>query len=136
MKTELTKEQSQHLIDLGVPEKMASSELVESMEQVYGDKPRIKIFTQTDLLEMLPKVIRIDAKDEFEYLTKRIGCNGNRPYYQTIKYNFYEKWTISYECDNSLNCGCLEYFVAEECIDALYNMAVWCIKNGFIKFNT
>ena len=53
----------------------------------------------------------------------------------SIKYNFYEKWTISYECDNSLNCGCLEYFVAEECIDALYNMAVWCIKNGFLKFD-
>lgn len=33
MKTKLTKEQSQALIDLGVPEKMASDELVEDLDR-------------------------------------------------------------------------------------------------------
>lgn len=71
MKEELTSEQSQHLIELGVPAEKATS-----IEQVPDyDNP---IFRLTDLLEILQKYKKI-----------------NKPL--TIKYDVCEeKWSVSY----------------------------------------
>lgn len=121
MKTELTKEQSQHLIDLGVPEKMASCELVESMEQVYGDKPRIKIFTQTDLLEMLPKYIDCEVEGT-KYAADFVFFWNNRFLHYEAGYDLFDMWDKSHRC-------------TDELIDALYELTVWCIANGYLKFD-
>lgn len=118
METKLTKGQSQHLIDLGVPEKMASSELVENLEQAYDDKPRPKIFTLTDLLEILPKEIMLD---------KEHGLDFGWDFYST-------EWFAQY-CDEDCFCAYEEaQYYAEELIDALYKLTVWCIENSHLNF--
>lgn len=112
MKTELTTEQSQHLIELGVPANKASM----TSNQLHGD-PYYNdyyqcIFTLTDLLEILPKEI-------------------GKPYAPEDKENLVvfwldDVWTAAY--------AMIREFYAEELIDALYELTVWCIENGHLKF--
>lgn len=120
MKTKLTKEQSQALIDLGVPEKMASDELVEDLEQAYDDKPRPKIFTLTDLLEILPKYIDCEVEGT-NYAADFICFWNNRFLHYEAGYYRYDMWDKSHRC-------------TDELIDALYKLTVWCIENGHLKF--
>ena len=110
MKTQLTKEQSQHLIDLGVPKEKTSQEDWTSYSPI-GVGFRYPIFTLTDLLEVLPK--EIEGEEYVEYL--RIGYTTDR------------KWQCYYTCFE-------DYFYGKELIDALYELAYWTIENGYLKF--
>lgn len=108
MKTQLTKEQSQHLIDLGVPKEKASDKIS------YGFLGYDPIFTLTDLLEILPKEIELDRKPKhFAQLN--------------ILYRL-RKWWVEYQ-DIILSVK-----IKEELIDSLYELCVWTIENKYLKF--
>ena len=111
MKTELTKEQSRHLIDLGVPEKMATRN---DYEIEMFDYP---VFTLTDLLKILPKEIKTE----------------DNIYWQTILWTgtSYFVGYRNHNTDRWLYQVCLK----DELIDALYELTVWCIENGHLKFD-
>lgn len=113
MKTELTTEQSLHLIELGVPKEKAS-ELQEWEDDLSkwthrGDP----IFTLTDLLEILPKEIKIENK-EYRLITE-----------------FSSQYTFAFYYRG--NTPSLGRQLNEEFIDALYELTVWCIKNKHLK---
>lgn len=110
MKTELTTEQSLHLIKLGVSKVKAST----------WTKDKI-IFRLTDLLEILPKEIF----DEFLYnqnylIMEYTGTQWHIGYGHIIPYEGY--------------FFLVEKFKEEE-IDALYELTIWCIENGHLKFD-
>ena len=113
MKNQLTKEQSQHLIDLGVPKEKASDKIS------YGFLGYDPIFRLTDLLAILPKEI---AHSKF-YM---IG-NG-------------EEWEVGYchyngeELYPSSDLDFKAFKTKEELIDSLYELCVFCLKNGYLKF--
>lgn len=110
MKTKLTKEQSQHLIDLGVPKEKASG-AISVAPMGYDVRGVVKVpaqpvFKLKDFLngEILPKVIRKGGY----FLT----IYGN-----VVGYAFdveYEGliWDVSFENE-------------EQLIDALYKLACW-----------
>lgn len=60
MKTELTAEQSKHLISLGVPEHFASMTANQLRGEPYYNDYYQEIFTLTDLLKILPKEIKFN----------------------------------------------------------------------------
>ena len=111
MKTELTIEQSQKLIELGVDAKLASD------EYGGGDCKIIPIFTLSDLLSILPKEIEDNGLtyglsiwvDEGEWHVK---------YHQT---------SLAYRPLSE------SYNESPELIDALYQLLIWTIENGYIK---
>lgn len=117
MKTKLTTEQSAHLIELGVPREKASLILpIASYEiediLVTNGKP---IFTLTNLLEILPKDIYTDRDYPFRIESWFVECAV--------------VWDIQY-------VGIAESFIQnKELIDALYELVVWCIENGHLKFD-
>lgn len=119
MKTELTIEQSRHLCELGLafPYKIAIHNGA-NVKTILGDEIpdpkgwyiRINI---TDLLEILPKEI-------------------------------YPAWLLRMDINNDKSCvyykdgvspKCTKVFYSTELIDALYELVVWCIENGHLKFD-
>lgn len=112
MKIRLTKEESQHLIDLGVPKEKASmtSNQIERGEVYYNDYYQ-EIFTLTDLLEILPKELS-DANTNEPKPTLQMAYIGveNDGYW----YGIYEN------CDKVI-VGT----ESKELIDALYQLTCW-----------
>ena len=112
MKTQLTIEQSKHLIELGVPKEKASIPL-DYIDVIY---PNIFIFTLIDLLEILPKEIYI----------------FDTPYYlnmvKTPKYSecFYACCNIRYIIEG--------FNKSDELIDALYKLFIWAFENNYISW--
>lgn len=101
MKTKLTFEQSQHLIDLGVPEEMAS-DIEEYNDPISQWTHRgASIFQLTDLLVILPKEI------------------NNRNDINMEWHSLMECYVVGY--------GSIETSrrFAKELIDALYQLACW-----------
>lgn len=119
MKTTLTKEQSQHLIDLGIP-KAKASDIEEYSDPISQWTHRgAPIFKLEDFLngEILPKEIMLDKEHGLDF-----------------GWDFYaNKWVAQY-CDEDYLClyEKAQYY-AEELIDALYELTVWCIKNKYLK---
>lgn len=117
MKTKLTKEQSTHLIELGVPYTKAGGRDVEYTDHIPR---RLPIFTIIDLLEILPKEIDISKF----YMIRRDG-----------------EWDVGYCYYNGdelypfhdLDFDSFKH--KEELIDALYELTVWSIENGHLKFD-
>ena len=110
MKTQLTKEQVDKLIELNVPEEKL---FVDIPHRADYDTPNV-----IDLLEILPKEI----KDE------RL-CIG------AAFLNFYalgEVWVASYEFLSFDS----EFMSREsqELIDSLYELLLWTIESGYLKF--
>lgn len=109
MKTQLTKEQSQRLIELGVPKEKASLQVLFEEDGPFDiwneDILSRPIFTLTDLLEILPREIE-DCPIEIIWEQKE------------------SKW-------NCIYAGLISQ-MSEELIDALYRLTVWCIKNKHI----
>lgn len=111
MKDKLTKEQSAHLISLGVPKEKATGNYSEI--EIF-DYP---VFTLTDILEILPK--------EIDYY--------NRPCELSIWFNrTYQKWYVGY-LDFSIFLEETR-FMKEELIDSLYSLCVFCLENKLLKF--
>lgn len=111
MKTQLTKEQSLHLIELGVLKEKASDESWTSYTPACVGF-RYPIFTLTDILEILPKEI----------------------VYQELKYQIRIEWDDEWYADY-VEDGYNSVITAksEELIDALYELCVWCLENKYIK---
>lgn len=134
MKTELTTTQSQHLIELGVPKTNATI-LGPLYKREDGLWDNHILFSCTDLLEILPKEIEIpvfyDGLEEPEYYIKyRIAFEWDSSDFEQIEpqYNAFYK-EIAF-----VPGGYLVKFSSEELIDALYELTVWTIKNGHLKF--
>lgn len=112
MKTTLDKIQSQHLIDLGVPREKAS--LQEAIWGKYGFPANFleyaPIFTLADILSILPKEIsnRCDLRMTYSSLANR--------------------WFVTYDYYQDR--------IAEELIDALYDLLCWVIENGYLNYES
>lgn len=117
MKTELTTEQSKHLIELGVPANKASTTSNQLHGDPYYNDYYQEIFKLTDLLKILPKTLTC----EHFYI-----C----PLMIMYDYEGNKLWIATYDDFDSL-----DYFKSEELIDALYELTIWCIKKGHLKFD-
>ena len=102
MKTQLTKEQSIHLIDLGVPKEKARCELP------IGDGEYV--FSLTDLLEILPK----ETKAKYSLTPIVITFGG------VYKGEGIDEWFAYYDDITETQEIC-----APELIDALYELTCW-----------
>ncbi len=120
MKTELTIEESQHLIELGVDPKLASGTKMEDKTDLNDPNSFLDIidhpvFRLEDVIEALPK--EIDSKIKM-FLS----------FYWTPK----DRWTAHYDCIFAST----KLFKAPELIDALYSLLCWAITNGHYKPKT
>ena len=128
MKTELTTEQSLRLIGLGVPKEKATDkkDVIERKEDgfptIIGYAP---IFRFTDLLEILPKAINVPFKGRRELLIHYANINGNDC--PLVCY------TVPYDAMGGIVSPCHKEY--KELIDALYELTIWCIENGHLKFD-
>ena len=116
MKTQLTKEQSKHLIELGIDENKATYS-----DNVYdwsiNDYPRY--FTLTDLLEILPKEIFDEDLYSQNYLVLEITNT--------------RLWHVGYAHEISYEGYCfLIGRFADELIDTLYELVCWCLENKYL----
>lgn len=114
MKDRLTKEESAHLINLGVPKEKASIKYIEEIRIVNNHEVYDWAwqFTLTDLLEILPKKIEIDE-----------GCKDTLVI-DFIDDSVYVQYTFQSRTRQE----------SEELIDALYELCVWCLGNKYLKF--
>lgn len=116
MKTTLTIEQSQRLIELGVDTNKASKAVSTTINEEEYNDPKHYIFTLTDLLSILPKEIK----------------HGTTTYHLNIDYPPIEQVAARYITeDDDLDslCG----MMCDELIDALYELTIWLIENEFIN---
>lgn len=113
MKTNLTPEQSDRLIELGVDPMLASCEQ-------YVDTGKIKngielppqpkpVFKLTDILSLLPTEIKIHRAGDTLGMMYHCG-----------------QWRVGYSNDV---CYCDHTKVAPELIDALFELLCWVLKN-------
>ena len=125
MKTALTIEESQRLIELGVDPKMASTTCINfngTYAYVSGEESETvrdcvngqyyteecSCFTLADILSILPKEIEIEGeKEDLNIVMDNFGALVGYP-------KFHEKH------------GCA--FVAPELIDALNQLLIWCLE--------
>lgn len=111
MKTELTTEQSQHLIELGVPKAKANEVIFNPNNDDYDF-----VFKLTDLLEILPK--EIDGLNDI-----------------TIQHTLHG-WHCGYgHCAEYNGFFLATQYCKDELIDSLYELLCWCIENGHLKFD-
>ena len=108
MKSSLTETQSRYLVQLGVRKEIASERVSYGFA---GYDPR---FTLTDLLKILPKEI----EDKYSKIPLVMT-------YGTYIEGSSDLWFVYYD-DN-------ERFCAKELIDALYELLIWVIKNGYLR---
>ena len=125
MKTELTLEQSEKLIEFGLDAKLASCRQYANAGKIQNgieQPPELKpVFCLTDILAILPKQIKdyhlnIDIIKE-GYNIGYIQWDDAAPYEAVVT--------------RSINA----YF-APELIDALYQLLIWTIDNVYINLKT
>ena len=127
MKTELTKEQSQHLIDLGVPKEKASFQVLFEEDgpfDIWNEEILSRpIFALTDLLGILPKEINSKCLNQYnEEITERL--------FFCIDY-FGNKYSVGYrERVSEFRMHIKKN--ATELIDSLYELCVWTIENKYL----
>lgn len=113
MKTTLTIEQSAELIKLGVNANRATE--IKLYDDPVSEWTHRGLFTLSDLLSLLPVDIYYEHKT----------------YELAIRFIF-EKWHVEYSYGNS---DILEIKQANELIDALYEMVLWCLDNNYVKLD-
>ena len=133
MKTQLTAEESAKLIELGVSPERASNMWVKSSSRSYTceknnllldtlawRKENVSnsenygfIFTLADILDILPKKVKIHRDGDTLSMIYHCG-----------------QWRVGYS-----NCAeyCNHTKVAPELIDALYSLLLWCLEKGYVK---
>ncbi|MDE7464981.1 MAG: hypothetical protein K2M59_03780 [Muribaculaceae bacterium] len=113
MKTELTIEESARLIELGVDAKLASK----CQNTKTSENP---VFDLSDLLSILPKEITTSETIMGDDFTSDIEIN----WYSNVRL-----WKCGYTClPLPVDVGC-----APELIDALYQLLIWAIEQGYLK---
>jgi len=122
MRTKLTIEQSNRLIELGVNPYLASSKVV-GKHPITENELQYPIFTIADLLSILPK--KIEA--EIQHVRRIVQ----------LEVRWIEDcWLVRYSdihddiIDDKTNPK-----LAYELIDALYSLVVWCIENKYLNNN-
>lgn len=110
MKTTLTKSQSERLISLGVPKEKAHDTIARFDDDDTCVLYHYPIFRLTDLLEILPKEIEIDE-----------GCKDTLVI-DFIDGSVYAQYTFQSRTRQE----------ADELIDSLYKLCVFCLENKFI----
>ena len=124
MKTELTIEQSQKLIELGVDAKLASKRWSNFYHGITSEELKIcPLFGLSDLLSILPK--------EIDGNVISIISIGFNPKTEELD----KGWTVTYVTDHFIPAfGDNPVFSAPELIDALNQLLIWTIEQGY--FNT
>lgn len=116
MKVELTREQSTHLIELGVSADKATK--FAGLWEIKDGKPIVlSRFTLTDVMKLLPKEIYSEEREIFYYLTMTMGAHTSNASYKHAGY--------------TKGFGPTKY--EKELIDALYELLVWTIKNKYYQ---
>lgn len=119
MKTELTFKESQELIHLNENIYIEDKASLSTNDHNIQSAP---IFILSDLFELLPKVIKV--YDEYR---------GKEVEYQLTMNCIGSKWFVDYnehQLSDSYNSIITCY--DEELINALFELAKWCIKNNKI----
>lgn len=118
MKTQLTKEQSQHIINLGVPKEKASMSFQEGWKEyengIFEKGITYPIFRLTDLLEILPKELKLPIKTYIDQPANLVitGFEG--------------EWSVEYEyMDEEKRFLSYISFDDWELIEALYQLVCW-----------
>ncbi len=119
MKPQLTASESAKLIELGVSPERASKIKVEVEEpsrgcpNIYCSDVKRPIFTLADILDILPKEVKIHRDGDALSMIYHCG-----------------QWRVGYS-----NCAeyCNHTKVAPELIDALYSLLVWVIDHKHVK---
>ena len=122
MKTKLTIEESAKLIELGVDPKLASEIEYRPKKSGYG-RLKYRVYSLADILSILPKEI-----GHMRILT----INST----ETLYFAFYAHWEKEYmdSCEEKVIHGINDKaFSAPELIDALNQLAIWCLENNHIK---
>lgn len=113
MKTTLTLEQSQRLIELGVDRKHASGFVCLDPYGLDDAVPTGEVlFTLTDILSLLPKEIYSEERDIFYRLNMTMGNSSSNVYYRHYGY--------------VKGFGPMK--TADELIDALYELLCWTLE--------
>lgn len=123
MKTTLSIEESERLIELGVDPKLASR-WVKYSERIFDKNPQPNpIFSLTNILSILPK----------EIMTSETLMGDD----------FISELQINWDCNRKLwRCAYLvlphpvEVGIAPELIDALNQLLIWCLTEKKINLNT
>lgn len=126
MKTTLTPEESQRLIELGVDPKLASErEYIDKTEEDSNQFLNIEEyprFTLSDLLSILPKEIE---DSNLDIISTQVDIKNHK------KVSGWMATYIGSHNDLTFTNGLV--FQAPELIDALYQLLIWCIDNKHIN---
>ncbi len=133
MKTKLTPEESQRLIELGVdPDKASMCQIQHSAdgETIYRIVEHDEFCYEMSCLR--PKPI-FDLSDILSLLPKELCVwrNGIRSDCHLSMYGYNKTWGAMYRLDDGDDF--LVVFESPELIDALYELLVWCITNKHLK---
>lgn len=124
MKTNLTPEQSDRLIELGVDPCKASESRIVCKEPYLGAPNRfcndvkVPFFTFSDILSLLPRIIKYGNR----------VCRLKFQAIVSIHDGLSEVWQACYT-----HTSCKTNKEAPELIDALFELLVWCITNKHIE---
>ncbi|MDE6246663.1 MAG: hypothetical protein K2M41_02320 [Muribaculaceae bacterium] len=139
MKTTLTPEESQRLIDLGVDPKMASTTCInfngtyayvsgeesETVRDCVNDQyytEECRCFSIADILSILPKEIE---DSNLDIISTQVDIKNHKKV---------SGWMVTYTDNyNDLAFGDESVFQSSELIDALNKLAIWCLENGHFK---
>lgn len=137
MKTQLNKEESQHLIDLGIPKEKASKVAVKQIQN-WDRKPRKNPKEYVVNVPHTPIVMGFETFEEHPIFTLDDFLNGeilprllpkgnNKHYKLTIHTTENLKWSVSYlDMDNYVDFYHMNTLKVEvELIDALYQLTCW-----------
>ena len=124
MKTQLAAEQSAKLIELGVSPERASKRTfdlkdVNNLSKPLERRELLPIFTLADILDILPKKITFGH---------RTNCRLKMQPIISSKDRISEVWQACY-----LHTSLKANAEAEELIDALYSLLVWCLEKGYVE---
>lgn len=114
MKTNLTSEQSQRLIELGVDPSKASekTKVYEPIDVNHRWVSKVPIFDLSDVLALLPKEATLNGiTDNLTIIIEPKRVLAGYPFYHSDEAMFY----------------------APELIDALFELLVWCITNKHVE---
>lgn len=136
-KETLTNEESQELMNLGIPFYCATIFRTEVPARVCGYRDD-HLFTLNNLLNLLPLMIQINSKNYFLQLTPWIGDFKNPidDEYKEIDNYLKDRSKKGFWSAGYADCGWYfldSQFQYEQLIDCLFDLVKWCIETGYIK---
>lgn len=117
MKRRLSKEQTQHLIDLGIAKEKATGRVEVQNGNISDFEYR---FTTDDLLELLPESIQSEDFEDKQY----------HPRIEIIP----KGWSVCYADTEGIPelLDWNSYHQREDLVDALYELLCWVIENNYL----